>query len=218
MRISNFLFRKFSTFSSIILFFALFLSSCAPLYIPNQVNVPLLRKSGDLNLSAAVATSGGEIQLAYSPISSIGLLINGSFMSGEEDTHQFGEFGVGYYKSLGALGVFEIYSGIGYGHSETNDTDGYGNKIQGDYFRLFAQPSIGADLGFFEGAMSIRTCYVNFPNHGSGIFFEPALTARAGFDKVKFTSQFGISVNLSGAHDFDYIPWIINFGIIYEIR
>ncbi|MBN2570765.1 MAG: hypothetical protein JXA68_01445 [Ignavibacteriales bacterium] len=219
MRKSNIYYRKASSFFIIISMVALLLSACAPIYIPNQVNVPLLNKSGNLNFSGAVATSGAEVQLAYSPFTNVGLMANGSFMWGDEDhKHQFVELGGGYYKPLGTSGVFEVYSGVGYGHSETDDIDGFGNPIGGDYLRVFVQPSLGADLGFFEGAMSVRTCYVNFPDYGSEIFFEPALTARAGFDKVKFTSQFGISVDLSGKNNFDYIPWIINFGVIFEIR
>lgn len=213
------------------------LIGCAPAYIPNAVNVPLLSNQGQFQGSAYSGTSGYDIQTSYALTGNLGLMANGSFYSNTDDStgnyskRNFFEGGAGYYKAFGGSGRVEAYGGYGQGTSTyRNSYDLFGPQeviATGNYRRFFIQPSIGTATDFFDAAISLRTCYVNFYQIRSGdlsldrtvdgIFMEPVITARLGYKQVKFLAQMGYSLPLGQDVEMFWQPFLFNLGLIIDL-
>ncbi len=202
---------------------SLIISSCAPSYVPNVVNTPLLSNKGEFQASANVALSGFDPQIAYAITDNIGLMVNGSFANQTSDTtddyhkHQFVEFGAGYYKRIGPFFRFESYGGVGFGNLESNDNDAVFIPYSSvKTTRFFVQPTIGATSHIMDSSFSSRFVIVNM-NQGShsdiGYFLEPVMTAKLGYKYVKVVTQFGISIPLNSEIDFGYEPFIFSLGL-----
>ncbi len=209
---------------------------CAPAYIPNAVNVPLLSNQGQFQGSVYSGTSGYDIQTSYALTGNLGLMANGSFYSNTEDStgdyskRNFWEGGAGYYKVFGGAGRFETYGGYGQGTSTyRNSYELFGSQeviATGDYRRFFIQPSIGTATDFFDAALSLRTCYVNFYRIKSGdlsldhsvdgVFIEPTVTARLGYKHVKFLAQMGYSLPLGQDVEMFWQPFLFNLGLSFD--
>src|SRR5882724_11141353 len=148
-------------------------SSCAHYYyVPNTVNVPLLKEKNDMRISAGYSGGesfqGADIQFAYAVSPSVGIMANGLFGGKtEEDVYgeqqsgkgSFGELGVGYYKPFSPkkLFVFEVYGGAGIGAANHEYGISNGSAKVGAT-KFFVQPSIGytSKKGRFEFAMASR--------------------------------------------------------------
>ena len=100
-----------------------FLSSCAPVYIPNAVNVPLNSNKGELQIGGYAGSNGFDLQTSYAITKEIAVMLNGSTMNRTDDStssyhkHGFGEAAMGYYNSFDQAGRFEIFAGYGVGSS-----------------------------------------------------------------------------------------------------
>jgi len=196
-----------------------FSTSCAPIYIPNQVNAPLLKEKGDMNAAASMGTSGYDIQLAASPKNNLGIMLNASYYDSDTShTHFLLEAATGYYLTLSDRSVFEIYAGGGYGYSDTESSGSLGVHKFGHYSKVFLQPSIGFSADYFEGAFSLRSAFIHFDKYGSGFFIEPVISTRFGFEQFKFTTQMGFSIDVTEDVNIDYQPFIFNIGIMYQIK
>lgn len=206
-----------------IIFSAVLLGSCAPMYIPNTVNTPLLAHEGELQLAIYGGTAGFDPQVAYAVTNHIGVMANGSFQFEENDssdysnTHTFFEGGIGYYGYLSERIRFEIYGG--YGGGKINGS--YENTFWSDYRetsikRIFIQPNIGLSTATIDLGLATRFVIVNASQgviEDSHAFLEPAATIQAGFKYVKFVGQFGLSAPL-GENTFIYQqPVIISLGV-----
>ena len=186
-------------------------------YAPNAQNVPLLKEKNDTKLLVAVSGgdefTGFEAQFSRAVTDKIGVMAN--FIAGggsEESNNESGsgllfEIGAGYYKPIGQKFVFEAYGGIGYG--------GVKNKYKPEtskvnFTRFFVQPSFGFTTRGFEIALSSRIAGLNYhsitsssqiydieyiKDHKFSVLFEPALTIRGGWDKVKLQLQYVLSEN-----------------------
>src|SRR4051794_16378294 len=99
------------------------IGGCKTLYVPNALNAPLLSPKGELpaNLSA------NNLQAAYAVADGVGVIANGFWQksSGDQkaDSGQDGkgyllEAGVGHFRSLSDLLLFETYGGLGIGSVE----------------------------------------------------------------------------------------------------
>lgn len=212
------------------------LIGCAPAYIPNAVNVPLLSSQGQFQGSVCSGTSGYDVQASYSPVSNLGLMANGSFYSNTDDStgdyskRNFFEGGAGYYTAFGGAGRFETYGGYGQGTSTyRNSYELFGTQeviATGYYRRFFLQPSIGTATDFFDAALSMRTCYVNFyriksgdlslDHNIDGIFIEPTITARLGYKHVKLLAQMGYSLPLGEDVEMFWQPFLFNLGLSFD--
>lgn len=199
------------------------LSGCAPVYIPNVINTPLLSEKGNVNANINTGVSGIDPQVAVAVTDNIGIMLNGSFANRTSDSsanfhqHNFVELGGGYYTKLGEQGRFEAFGGYGMGSIKTE----YYNNLWNSFAdvnsqRIFVQPAIGATTEVFDGSFATRFVFVNLKQDNiryNSLFFEPVLTAKMGYKYVKATCQLGLSFPINAPLQFDYQPFIISIGL-----
>ena len=200
------------------------LNSCAPVYVPNTVNAPLLTNRGEFQASLHAGTSGFDPQLAYAVSDHVGLMLNGSFMNSTSDStdnyhkHRFMEAGAGYYSHFGSSGKFETF--MGFGSGQVNAL--YGNHLWTSfsdvkYKRFFIQPSAGFTTKVLDIGISSRIVVVGFiqgSDKSSGLFFEPLITLKAGYDHIKAVGKLGLSLPFNEEDiSFNYQPLIFSLGI-----
>jgi hypothetical protein len=208
----------------------LVVSSCAPAYIPNVINTPLLSNKGEFQAAVYTGTSGFDPQLAYAVSDHVGLMLNGSFASRTNDStddyhkHQFVEIGTGYYTKIGTEGRFETFGGFGYGKVKVNDdNDLWLAHSDVNSIRLFIQPAFGLTSDFFDGSAAMRFVFLDLYQgsvKGSDFFIEPVVTCKLGFKYVKAVFQTGFSLRTfsSSSNYFNYQPFIISIGLQANIN
>ena len=225
---------KKSILPLILLLSMVLLSSCAPVYIPNAVNVPLNSNRGELQIGGHAGSNGFDLQTSYAITKEIAVMLNGSTMNRTDDStnssyhkHSFGEAAIGYYNSFDQAGRFEVFAGYGLGSSSALTTYELFSPLEvttkGKYGRIFIQPSIGTSTKFFDGALSLRSCYVHFydiegngitlTENQNGLFIEPTLTARIGYKNVKLSTQLGVSLPVQRDQWLDYEPFMVSVGL-----
>lgn len=200
----------------------IYFNSCAPLYVPNVVNTPMLTEKDDVNASVHLGLSGVDVQSAYAVADNIGVMFNGSFMfDNSEQTdnyhkHVFVEMGGGYFKPLGEHGVFEMYGGYGIGKINSYHATGGLSSFSDVYInRFFIQPGIGFTSDYFEAILSPRTVVALISQEDyfqKGYFIEPTVTFKLGAEHVKFIAQIGLSFLMDDVI-FNYEPFLFSFGI-----
>jgi hypothetical protein len=215
---------KKSTSGSLLVFITIIVSSCAPAYVPNVVNTPLLSNKGEVQAAVYKGLSGFDPQLSYAITDHVGLMLNGSFADRTSDStddyhkHQFVEIGSGYYTKIGTKGRFETFGGFGYGklqaYWESGILEPYADVKS---IRFFVQPTIGVTTKIFDGGLSWRFVLIDMYQgsaNSTGIFAEPVLTGKLGFKYVKFITQFGFTIPLNFEYiDFSYEPFIFSVGL-----
>ena len=211
------------------------MQSCAPVYIPNNTNVPLFTEKGEIQLAAYHGTNGTDLQAGVSVIDHLAVIGNFEISSREtEDVedyhkHRFAEVGIGFYDTFGGKGRYEFYGGYGSGRSETFDYENIFNvnegRVKGKFDRWFFQGNIGIGNKVFEGALSYRLSYVNFYQFedltGSVVhdrpleelMMEPAITIKVGGERLKFVSQWGWSFPYDDYSRFDHQPFFWSMGL-----
>jgi hypothetical protein len=198
--------------------------SCAPAYIPNVVNTPMLGDRGEFQAAVYTGSSGFDAQAAFAITDNVGLMLNGSFADRTSDStdnfhkHQFVEFAPGYHTKLGQSGRFETF--LGFGTGKINALYGAGlwdSRSNVNYNRIFLQPAIGTATDYFDGSFAMRFVYVDLfqeDKSNYGLFFEPVVTAKLGYKYVKAVAQFGFSIPINGDHvQFNYQPFIFSLGL-----
>lgn len=214
---------KLMTFAVIVITI-LFQYSCAPVYVPTVINQPLFTGKGDFKASLHGGISGWDLQSAYALTDHIGVMAMGSFedfKSDENDDyhkHLFGEVGGGYFNTLGPFGRLEVYGGGGIGKINVQNGSGYledySNAILG---KVFIQPGIGISSDYVDLSFASRFVWADILDesvHHNRFFYEPAITGKVGYKKVKGVLQVGFSAPLGEKTlDFAYQPFIISFGI-----
>jgi len=179
-------------------------SSCAPVYLPNTRNTPLFRGAGEFQGSAWLG-SGLNGHLAYSLTNHVAVMGNVSFTSLRESrtsnnqqfnftkSHLFYEAGLGVFgRNRGAR--YELFAGFGQGQGNSLANYGFFGPAavvaEGNYTRIFLQPSIGTNNRKFNVAFTPRVSMINFsefraadgrthsPQEGPHLFVEPAFTTR----------------------------------------
>jgi len=223
------------------LFIAFIFNGCAPVYIPNTVNAPLLKGKGELMVSGFGGTNGYDVQLAFAPTDHMAVIANGSYQEKNYDSnsvkdyhkHYFGEIGAGYDTKLGERARFECLGGYGFGQAET----GYDftffqtntGVAKGLYDRYFIQADLGTSSNFdyVNMGIAIRGSYVNFYKFTSGtevydkpqsnIYVEPAVFIRAGWKYIKFQFEFGGCISTQDKPTFNCQPFLISVGLVFNI-
>ena len=192
------------------------ITSCAPAYIPNAINAPLLNNSGETQLTALFGVGGIEGQTSFAITNKIGLMVNVNYSNNTNDSnsnyhkHFFGEAGLGYYFNSKTKIHFETFAGFGLGNVDikTNflNTDIY-TKCKTK--RIFLQPTVGFSSEFVDFSFTPRFVYVimkpdylqyttvNYP------FIEPTGALRLGFKYFFVTSQIGVSIPLAKLNNND---------------
>jgi len=209
-------------------------SSCHLLYLPNQVNAPMLTDRNDLSGNISLGLSNVNLQAAYSPVKNVGLMINyaggktsNSDNSSITNSYNFLEFGAGYYKPITKNLLFDIYGGYGLGEAKTFDNVwDEATTINGNYTRLFIQPSITISASeAFDANLAIRPVFIfmekttdsNAPTRSSKTFLEPVLTLKYGWKYIKIINQFGLSLPTSNI-DYAYNPLILSVGVNFQLK
>lgn len=226
------------TFRIVCLFsFALIVSGCTTVYVPNTPNATLFTGKGEFQGSLHFM-NGVDLHTAYAISNNIGIMANGSVGSSGAKTdtttyhrRKYGELALGYYSGNDQI-YFEVYGGLGQG--EATSSMGFeffgSDKVQatGTFTRYFFQPSIGVNKANVGWAFTPRISYVNFTKFESGssninfrespeVFFEPSITVRTNISNQNRVSIFGHTGIAAPINErnvfFDYRFFYISTGI-----
>ncbi|HWY10076.1 MAG TPA: hypothetical protein VN026_02065 [Bacteroidia bacterium] len=202
------------------------LFSCAPAYIPNAFNAPLMKDKNEVNVAGYAGTSGLDAQASASIIKHLAVMCDYSWTNrsrtGIDSTgyrkHDFFETGIGFYASPKEKKTcFEVWAGTGWGSSAAKaDKRGLFNRkgdvVAGYYNRYFLQFDYGFRSKIVEVGFAIRGTYVNFTNLYNvtsdvsyrgldNVYVEPAAFVRVGAPFLKFSFQVGGVIRTSAFSD-----------------
>lgn len=205
------------------------LSCSPKYYSPNTHNVPLISEKGEKNLTLAGNGNQVEVQTAYGVTNGLAVKANGGLFTptdlsnGNGGSGKFLELGAGYFTPVSGKWVFETYGIMGFGSFENHlpSTQNSYPQTKGDIsanvLRIGIQPNFGYKSTYFSAAISSRFVNLSYDNikgdlifrdvdqldylkqNSSNFLIEPALTIKAGLEKVKFQIQYGQSLNLSNS-------------------
>ncbi len=230
------------------LFVGLGIASCSPkFYTPNTLNVPLISKKGESNLTLSGNDHQAEFQGAYGIANNIAVKANGGLFipsdldNGNGGSGKFIEFGGGYFNAINEHWVFETYGLLGFGNFENhlpstkNDHPQTNGDISANILRVGIQPNFGYKSKYFSAAVSSRIVNLSYSNikgdlifedvnqlnylkdNSSNFLIEPAFTVRGGLEKFKLQLQFGYSLNLSN-NDFRQDNSFLTLGLNFNFN
>ncbi len=202
----------------------LFAGSCAPAYIPNMINTPMLSNKGEGQVSFNFGLAGFDPQVSYAITDHLGVMLNGSFANRTSDStdnfhqHAFIEAGTGYFQKIGTSGRFETYGGAGFGKLKAEfDNELWITRSDVNCMRFFVQPAVGASTDIFDGSLAARFVVLNLKQeskNSTGLFIEPAITAEVGYKYAKAIFQFGLAIPLNQSKiEYNYQPFIFSVGM-----
>jgi len=175
-----------------------------------------LSGSGLYNLQSAYALSD------HIGIMINGMYHNSEFSSNNNSMERlnmyFGEAGGGYFSTFGKnnKGLFQCYGGMGYGSTtdKIENSTQVNPEVSAEYINVFIQPGIGHIEKNVEIAFDVRANYIRLYNIHAYLYenfewwntdfkyysdttldfvnIEPAMTLKAGGDKVKAVFQLGV--------------------------
>jgi hypothetical protein len=165
------------------------LASCTPIYyMPNSMNVPLIKEKDEIQVSGYTGDASGfklyGLTSSYAFSNNSAVMFNIAHFSGNdgidklwstnpiEENHNFNpknqstmaEFGVGMFKGMrpDSSFIFETY--VGYGIYSFNRALDEQLSIAYHIHRPFIQPSIGFRHKYFECAYGLRITHLIFAN------------------------------------------------------
>lgn len=220
-----------STISGSILLFIILcaITACQPVYVPNVVNMPMLKEANEVQLSVHSAAANFDVQGAYAINEKYAVMLNGSFQNRKFSDDlgfrksNFGELGFGRRKELGTSGIFEFFGGLGYGNINARypvNEFYWKQQLDVQFGRAFLQPSIAFVSDFVDFGIAPRLVYVNIIENNTnydGLFIEPAASLKFGYKYVKAIAQIGFSIPLND-RDFDYNPFLISIGLQFSLN
>ncbi|SEW56520.1 hypothetical protein [Chitinophaga arvensicola] len=185
-------------------------SSCNKhIYVPNQVNVPLLKEKYEFKGSVTPS----NLQAAFAITDHIAVMANGQYLWGFSyadpgnnfrdddgilhDNNTRGglvEGAVGFFQPIGSAkkAVFDVYAGYGSGHFKTLTGEYKSDNavlndyvIQNRFSKVFVQPSFGFVHRVVEAAFSSRFSFINFYDSNIGMkAFENQATEQSKYMKI----------------------------------
>jgi len=212
-------------------------------YSPNTQNVLLAPERGDLSLLAATDGNRVEMQAAYAFSDRAALEINGGIFepadldNGDGGSGHFVEGGVRYLTPLSASLAWEIHGLLGFGSFDNHFPSSVAlhpattGEITGDLLRFGVQPAFGYRSRYVEAAASTRLVGLRYNGVEGALIYEgedqvemltsansyflvePAITVRAGLERVKVQLQAARSVNLTDS-DFRQDESMLTVGIV----
>ncbi len=204
-------------------------NSCAPAYVPNAINTPLLNGKGKIQANLNAGASGLDPQLAYAFTDEIGIMLNGSFVNNTSDStenfwkHIFVELGTGFYTKIKNAGRFETYGGIGYGNAQSAySSELFKAYTDVNFSRIFLQPALGMSTKNFDGSIAARFVVINMlqeSEQNTGLFIEPVITGKLGYKNIKALAQFGLCIPLIHEKiEFNFQPLLFSIGLQYTFN
>ncbi|HZV70884.1 MAG TPA: hypothetical protein VFG10_15115 [Saprospiraceae bacterium] len=221
------------------------LSCSPKYYIPTAQNIPLIDEKGKTNLTIAVGGNQFEFLGAYGLEDALALQVNGGVVvppdedNGNGGSGKFIEAGLGYYSNINDEFLFDAYGLLAFGTMENHfpttvpDNPGTTGKISANLVRFSIQPSLNFHKKNFSISGSTRFMTLNYSDiKGSLIFdnadqvnylkdqdlfflLEPALTFKAGSEKIKFQFQLVTSINLTN-DNFEQDDILLSMGLNYQ--
>jgi hypothetical protein len=230
-----------STIIVTIIVFSL-LSGCAPIYHQSSPNIPMLSEQGDAKVSLRGGFSGIELQGAYA--SADRLYFFGGVMGSEDESndgletsrHRYAEIGAGTMWRPVQNIIFEGAGGLGFGSGTGTALITIGQSSidlhsEGRYIKPFLQGNIAFQSRAFDIGIVNRLSLIRFneireigsspaviSDPTSPIFWEPSLFIQAGWDRIKFNFNTGLTGPVIGKPDFDYNMMNVSFGISYQFN
>ncbi len=209
-----------------IILIMLLMSCTAPLYIPNGINVPLIKEKADVNLRFGYSFSGYDFQSSYAVSDRIGLMLNATYCPlGYADSHRkhkFIEGGIGRSTKLGKYEMIELYTGFGIGTATAAENEPLFSGTEttitnGRYIRLFAQCGIGGRSEILDLGLYCRAIYYNFYHIDNpdtdypkqNFILEPVFCFGFGPPVFRLETQYGFSFNLLNSYQtpFDFVSY-----------
>lgn len=212
----------------------LLFGGCAPSYVPNVTNAPLLYQKGDF-IAGLYLNNTLELQSAYGVSDHLGVMVNIAALPFSENRYYLGEAGIGGYTVVGDKFHLELFGGGGLGSGKAEGTS-FNSPVseQGKYTKFFIQPDIGLHYKVFEIALAGRFTYVDYKElrrnstdvspAPSDWLIEPCLALRFGFggngffENKKLAIHLGFSVPMDGDSEFENATLIGGVGLIYRNR
>ena len=145
----------------------IFLSSCAPVYIPNNINTPQFSRAGEVKVGGWLGSGKYNVTVSAAVDNHLAIMVNGAFGSqkgsyeeGEDEyEHRLWEGGIGMYDNFGESTHFDFFAGYGVGYARYEDyhkihySGGWGSdnyiiekKAKGDFNRFFMQTSFSEHI------------------------------------------------------------------------
>lgn len=187
------------------------LASCSrDIYVPNQVNAPLLKEKNELKANLSLS----NWQAAYAITDNIAVMVNGQyvtrgiFFDDDNDTDNDDLFidkntrggviegAVGFFKPIDTRKrmIFDVYAGYGNGAFKTLDgnfnstepgTSPVGYTLRTHFNKFFVQPAIGFSHKVVEASFTSRFSLVKFYNQSMGAnVFENDENRRLNFMRI----------------------------------
>ncbi len=186
----------------------------------------MFSREGELQASFYAGTQGLDPQINYSITNHLGIMINGSFISHDDNTtnmihkHSFGEIGFGYYQKIYNMWQFEIYGGAGYGKllmQRHNNINTY-TSADANYMRYFIQPAIGLSTKYIDFSLGTRFVildgtYMETSLSYNRSFLENAATIRIGGEQIKGVFQFGYILPIQTDRFENHQAFMLSIGV-----
>ncbi len=217
-------------------FLSFVFGSCAPSYMPNLTNAPLLYQKGDFMAGLHLSNSL-ELQSAFGLSDHVGVMGNIVALPLSENRYYYGEAGLGAYTVLNDKFHLELFAGGGLGYGKASGKQLFSQdriSEEGKYTKFFIQPDVGLHYKIFEIALGLRVGYVSyseFRRNDTAIspepfawLIEPGLSLRFGFggngffENKKLAIQLGFSSTLSGDANFENAGVTAGLGLVYRNR
>ncbi len=147
--------------------------------------------------------------------------------------HQIFEVGTGYYHTWSSGLTVEAVFGYGHGQVKkaklgfsTPETPGVNlldpesGLADATFNKYFFQPSIGITSKYVDFAYSNKVASLNLRQANKrfdNLVWEPAMTARFGAERVKFTGQIGLSIHLEEAIEYTHDSFFLSVGVLFEL-
>ncbi len=216
-------------------------------YIPNTQNVPTINNAGQVSATVAGNGNQLEFQGAIGISDAIALQANADIVLARDEDNgnggegKFFEGGIGYYKNITDNLLFDTYALLGFGSMENhfpstiNDFPATDGKISANLLRYGVQPSLSLNYENFSIIGSSRFVNLNYSNvsgtltkdslnqniylnnNKSNFLIEPAITIRAGLERLKFQVQYMKSINISN-EDFPQDNDLISVGVNFKFN
>lgn len=221
-------------------------------YIPTTKMVPLFKEKNEVR---ALVVGGGaneistvDAKAAYSITDHIAIAAGYMYGKGGVDSsenrgrgHYF-DAAVGYFTTIGDLGVFEVFGGIGTCQQQHFFPPNSGfiiGEANLSSTNIFIQPSFGVSINGFDFAYTSTFSRLNFQNihvanlgntseelelknlanNRTSYLFEPGITIRGGWKYIKGQFQFTRTFNLSNSQlPFEYGKFSLGIQFAFAER